>query len=133
MPTTVSCNAKNTKEQGYVCTELLSHMLLCLCVPVPGVLWKCGLFVQFVCSLCLKWRSVKRKHGTICNDCHYEQQSLRAHPPLPPSPPPHVSPPPPLFDRPSGCIDQLTLVERAAIITLDKIGHSRSEIAQEMG
>lgn len=51
------------------------------------------------------------------------------------APPPNVStpsPPPPIFDRPLGCIDQLTLVQRAAIVTLDAIGHSRSEIAREI-
>jgi transposase len=68
----------------------------------------------------------------MCNDCHYEQQRLKDHPPLPPSPAPSPSPPPTLFDRPSGCIDQLTLVQRAAIVTLDAIGHSRSEIACEI-
>ena len=37
--------------------------------------------------------------------------------------------PSPLFDRPEGCIDQLTLEERAAILTMHKLGMSRSEIA----
>jgi transposase len=37
-----------------------------------------------------------------------------------------------MFGRPPGCLDQLTLVQRAAIVTLDKIGHTRSEVAQEI-
>jgi len=37
-----------------------------------------------------------------------------------------------MYGRPSGCIDQLTLIERAAIITLHNIGYTRSEIAQEI-
>lgn len=37
-----------------------------------------------------------------------------------------------MFGRPEGCIDQLTLVERAAIITLDKVGWLHKDIAQEL-
>jgi len=37
-----------------------------------------------------------------------------------------------MFGRPSGCIDQLTTVERAAIITLHGIGWTGREIAQEL-
>jgi transposase len=37
-----------------------------------------------------------------------------------------------MFGRPSGCIDQLTLVERAAIITLHGIGWTGQDIAQEL-
>ena len=35
-----------------------------------------------------------------------------------------------MFGRPSGCIDQLTEVERAAIVTLDKLGWLHKDIAQ---
>jgi transposase len=35
-----------------------------------------------------------------------------------------------MFGRPSGCIDQLTEVERAAIITLDKVGWLHKDIAE---
>lgn len=72
-------------------------------------------------------------HGKQCRDCYDERHPrLSSLPPLPPSPAPSSSPPPTLFDRPLGCLDQLTLVQRAAIITLDKIGYSRSEIAREI-
>jgi transposase len=37
-----------------------------------------------------------------------------------------------MFGRPSGCIDQLTLVERAAIITLHGVGWTGRDIAQEI-
>ena len=37
-----------------------------------------------------------------------------------------------MFGRPSGCIDQLTTVERAAIITLHGIGWTGRDIAQEL-
>jgi transposase len=37
-----------------------------------------------------------------------------------------------MFGRPSGCIDQLTIVERAAIITLHGIGWTGRDIAQEI-
>jgi transposase len=35
-----------------------------------------------------------------------------------------------MFGRPSGCVDQLTEMERSAVITLDKLGWSHKDIAQ---
>jgi len=37
-----------------------------------------------------------------------------------------------MFGRPSGCIDQLTIVERAAVLTLHNIGWTRQDIAHEL-
>src|SRR6478752_2385591 len=37
-----------------------------------------------------------------------------------------------MFGRPSGCIDQLTFVERAAIVTLHGVGWTGRDIAQEL-
>jgi len=37
-----------------------------------------------------------------------------------------------MFGRPSGCIDQLTTVERAAIVTLHGIGWTGRRIAEEL-
>ena len=37
-----------------------------------------------------------------------------------------------MFGRPTGCIDQLTLVERAAIVTLHGVGWTGRDIAQEL-
>ncbi len=75
---------------------------------------------------------MKHKHGTMCVDCHNHTQRHVVYPPLPSSP----SPPPPsslsMYGRPSGCIDQLSLVERAAIITLHNIGWAGQDIAQEL-
>jgi transposase len=92
-----------------------------ICVTVQDFCGGCGIRSEVA-------RASKRH---LCHDCERE----RRHP----SPAAAASsssaapsPPPPLFDRPEGCLDQLTLVQRAAIVTLDKIGHSRSEIAREI-
>jgi transposase len=37
-----------------------------------------------------------------------------------------------MFGRPSGCIDQLTEVERSAIVTLDKVGWLHKDIAEAL-
>lgn len=80
--------------------------------------------------MCNKWKAIRHKHGVKCSDCHNQQQRLLALPPLPPSSPPSSSPPSTIFDRPEGCIAQLTEMERAAIITLDKVGWLHKDIAQ---
>jgi transposase len=88
--------------------------------------------VQFFCSTCSKWKPVSKKHGHECNDCHDAQLLSALHASLPPSPSPEPSSPLSTFGRPQGCIDQLTLVERAAIITLHGIGWTGRDIAQEI-
>src|SRR5687768_7912900 len=102
----------------------MDSSLICCCVHVLCCLALPGLvcFAQFLCSVCNRPKAVRYKHGTMCNDCHHEQQQLQYHPPLPPSPSPSLSPPPSMFGRPEGCIDQLTFVERAAIVTLHQVG-----------
>ena len=37
-----------------------------------------------------------------------------------------------MFGRPTGCIDQLTTVERAAIVTLHGVGWTGRDIAHEL-
>src|SRR4051812_1569267 len=107
-------------------TRTLSHAL-----------WSVSLLRCVHCPRCNKWRAASTfaRHDT-CGACQSAAQrqarELAALPPLPSSPPPEHSPPPPLFDRPQSCLDQLTLVQRAAIVTLDKMRHSRSEIAREI-
>lgn len=99
-------------------------VLLCLFKPV-----QC-LYLQFLCPICNKLKSIQHKHGTICSQCHIEKHR---HPPSPPTPTPPPSlphPPTTLFNRPEGCIDQLSEVERAAIITLHKVGWIGQDIAQ---
>jgi len=72
-------------------------------------------------------------HGKQCRDCYDRQHPrLSSLPPLPPSPPPSSPPPLSMFGRPSGCIDQLTIVERAAIVTLHGVGWTGRNIAQEL-
>jgi transposase len=104
-----------------------SHRVL-LWVDVGG----CCSCAQIPCKQCGKLTAQREgeKHR-LCKACNHVRQ-YGALPAAAASSSSAPSPPPPLFDRPEGCIDQLTLVQRAAIITLDKIGHSRSEIAREV-
>ena len=88
--------------------------------------------VQFLCDTCNKSRPVSKKHGHECNDCHNAQLLGALHASLPPSPPPEPSPQLSMFGRPTGCIDQLTTVERAAIVTLHAIGWTGQRIAEEL-
>ena len=102
----------------------------CRCVPcgAPACAWYA--VVQIKCNECGKWTDAAgsdRHH--LCRECKHARY-YGSLPPLPPSPPPSSSPPPSLFGRPIGCIDQLTLVERAAIVTLHKVGWIGCDIAQ---
>lgn len=89
---------------------------------------------QEKCSGCGGWTTVdKGSRHHRCPQC----ERVRRHPPglSSPSPLSFLSstpslPPPPLFDRPPGCLDQLTLVQRSAIVTLYLYGRDRSEIAR---
>lgn len=67
----------------------------------------------------------------LCPTHRHEQRypsSPAAAAPAPPAAPPSPS----LFGRPTGCIDQLTTVERAAIVTLHGVGWTGRAIAQEL-
>jgi transposase len=64
-----------------------------------------------------------------CKHARYYPSSATAATPVPASPSP---PPPALFDRPEGCIDQLTSEQRAAIITLHKLGMTTGDIAHKV-
>lgn len=99
-----------------------------MCLALPGL----GLSVQFLCPACSTWKPARYRHGSQCNACHHAAQRLESLPPLPTSPPPALSPPPSMFGRPTGCIDQLTFVERAAIVTLHGVGWTGRDIAQEL-
>jgi transposase len=87
------------------------------------------------CPACERWKPLARfaRHET-CSACRSPVlQSREDNPSSPPTPCPATSahsPPQPLFDRPDGCIDQLTQVERAAIVTLHKVGWTGRDIAQ---
>jgi transposase len=65
----------------------------------------------------------------MCVDCHNHTQRHTVYPPLPSLPPPSPSPPHTLFQRPEGCIDPLTVEQRSAIITLNKLHYNRNQIA----
>lgn len=94
----------------------------------PGCL--CGL--QHPCKQC--GRLVTARQGDwhrLCSACDHERRypsSAAAAAPAPSAPSAPLS----LFGRPSGCIDQLTEVERAAIVALDKVGWLHKEIAQRI-
>jgi transposase len=70
----------------------------------------------------------------LCQQCNHE----RRYPPPPSvslsssSPSSVPPPPPPLFDRPFSCIDQLTPVQRAAIVTLWLDNQDRQTIAHKI-
>jgi len=93
-----------------------------------------SLFGQEICKSCSALFMVKEgERHHMCKQCNVER-AIAHRTPLPPSPPPSSpSPPlstPSLFGRPPGCIDQLSEVERAAIITLHKVGWTGRDIAQ---
>jgi DNA-directed RNA polymerase specialized sigma24 family protein len=64
----------------------------------------------------------------LCLSCRHPAAAAAAASPASAAP----SPPPPLFGRPAGCIDQLTTVERAAIVTLDGLGWLHKDIAHTL-
>jgi hypothetical protein len=70
------------------------------------------------CSKRIEGRIGERHH--LCAE-HRSERLLPYHPPPLPSSASSHSPPPPLFDRPQGCLDQLTLlrgcVEKASACT----------------
>jgi transposase len=89
--------------------------------------------MQRFCDGCATWKTTHSWHGKQCRDCYNQK-----HPPHPASAVVEarpVSPPPPssgLFGRPGGCIDQLREVERAAIVTLHKLGWLHKDIAPKI-
>jgi transposase len=96
---------------------------------LPPVQRDCVTVCQFICSLCLKWKDKKHKHGTVCHDCHN-------HPPLcPPSPaaapPPSPAPPQsPLFPHSEHSHSHLSPIIRSAAVVLKAEGHSTHETAK---
>lgn len=87
---------------------------------------------QEFCKECGGWAASDPKgRHQLCRTC----EQARRHPPgVAAAVPPSSSPAPPLslFGRPTGCIDQLTLIERAAIVTLHGLGWTGRDIAQEL-
>jgi transposase len=87
---------------------------------------------QRKCPGCGKWKAKKKfqRHDT-CSDCRspaQQQEDLSRDPPAAAVLPPPLS----FFDRPAGCIDQLSEIERSAIITLHEIGWTGIDIAHAL-
>ena len=118
------------RKKGFVCKLRPSLTRNCFCVPlrVGAGGWLCS--VQHPCKQCGKPMTVHEgeKHH-LCPECNharrYPSSAVAAAPP-----PSSSSPPLSMFGRPSGCIDQLTEVERSAIVTLDKLGWLHRNIAE---
>jgi len=112
----------------------MSSSLTCCCsrvllwVGVGG--WLCS--VQHPCKQCGQPTTARggEKHR-LCPECNHARRypSSAAAAAPPPSPP---SPPLSIFGRPEGCIDQLTELEREAIVTLHKLGWLHKEIAAKV-
>jgi transposase len=105
-------------------TRCCGRLLCCLFTPVhAGCL-------QFECSVCGQRKAARHKHGSKCSDCHNQQHRQPSAAAAAAPAPAERSPPLSMFGRPAGCIDQLTVVERAAIVTLHKVGWTGRDIAQ---
>lgn len=88
--------------------------------------------MQRRCQQCDQFYTVKEgERHRLCPTCNHERQYPSSAPASSSAPVPPSSPPA-LFGRPTGCIDQLSEVERAAIITLHKIGWTGRDIAQSI-
>ncbi len=92
--------------------------------------------VQEHCRDCGSWTHRRSDRTHRCDDCarkHREQLQQEAASAAAATAP-HPSSPPPLsmFGRPTGCIDQLTTVERAAIVTLHQLGWTGQDIAHTL-
>jgi transposase len=101
-------------------------VLFCLFPPVHTP------YVQFLCSSCRTWKLVRHKHGSKCSDCQNRQHRHLSSPAATALSSSAASPPPPLFDRPQGCLDQLTEIQRGSIVTLHKIGWLHKDIAPKI-
>jgi transposase len=92
-----------------------------------------ALFQQYECPICHNVKAEHYFHGNQCRDCYNKQHP--PHPsqiPSPPSPSLSSSLSPSIFGRPDQCIDQLSFIERAAIITLHQVGWTGRDIAKEL-
>lgn len=70
----------------------------------------------------------EEKNSTVVQNSHIIPPSSSAVSPLSPSPPPPLS----MYGRMKGCIDQLSVVERAAIVTMHNLNWTGQRIAQEI-
>ena len=88
-------------------------------------------FTQEKCRDCDHWTKPRSDRTHRCADCarrHREQQQESPDS----STTAASSPPLSFFGRPSGCIDQMSEIERSAIITLHEIGWTGIDIAHAL-
>jgi hypothetical protein len=110
---------------------VLTRHAVVLCVLAWATL---GISTQEQCRVPGCGKRIAPRDGDWHHLCR-EHEHVRRHPPPSPVPPLSIPSPPPAlsaFGRPSGCIDQLTLVERAAIVALHGIGWTGRAIAHEL-
>jgi len=111
--------------------DALSHAAVFVCCALHPVA-----LAQEQCRDCGHWTKHRSDRTHRCHDCtkrHREQLQQEAPSSIAATPTSAASSPPlSMFGRPSGCIDQLTTVERAAIVTLHGIGWTGRDIAQEL-
>ena len=89
----------------------------------------CMLLPQEHCTQCQAWLEKRHADGhRLCQACRHPSAAAAAAAVACAEPSSSLS----MFGRPSGCIDQLTTVERAAIVTLDKLGWLHKDIAHEL-
>jgi transposase len=87
--------------------------------------------VQEQCRGCGKWIQTTSNRTHVCLDCRHQQEQQEdppVHPPAASTSSPSLS----FFGRPTGCIDQLSEIERSAIITLHEIGWTGVDIAHAL-
>jgi transposase len=109
-----------------------AHFCVACLSPAPAPVCAPRVRGQEFCQQCGDWTGTAgRSRHQLCQQCktaEYHPSSATAATP----PPSEPSPPLSLFGRPTGCIDQLTEVERAAIVTLHKVGWTGGDIAQAL-
>jgi hypothetical protein len=115
--------AWNEQSMDPSLTRCYSCALCCLALPGHGS------SLQFLCPVCETWQATRYKHGSQCNDCHHREQRHPSSPQTPWESTSEHSPPLSMFGRPPGCIDQLTEIERSAIVTLHRVGWTQRDIA----
>jgi transposase len=108
--------------------------LTCACARVLCAAPPCAPWLQEPCRWtgCTASATVQDTGRHHLCAAHRHEQSHPSSPAVATPASPTPSPSPSMFGRPSGCVDQLTLVERAAIVTLHGVGWTGWDIAQEL-